>query len=76
MSEKLHNIDGHELWHDTTLRIHIFLMECTRDFKFSVMIYHNLFDSFVYLMTPNDIDRNFKVIDIGYSSNPFSSDVE
>ena len=56
-----------------TLNIHIIHMECIREFKFGMMIHHCRFNSFVYSMTPYDLDRNLKVINIGY--NTFSVDL-
>ena len=57
LMEKMHNIDGNERLHYTTLNIHIILMECIREFKFGMMIHHNRFNSFVYSMTTYDLDR-------------------
>ena len=58
--EKSRNINGNERKHETTLNIHIFLMECTRKFKFSMMIYHYLVNTCEYSMIPYDLDRNFQ----------------
>ena len=58
--ENMHNIDGNERWHYTTLNIHIILMECIREFKFGMMIHHYHFYSFVFSMTPYDLDRNLQ----------------
>ena len=60
LTEKMHNIDGNERWHYTTLNIHIILMERIREFKFGMMIHHYHFNSFVYSMTPYDLDRNLQ----------------
>ena len=37
----MHNIDGNECLHYTTLNIHIILMECIREFKFGMMIHYS-----------------------------------
>ena len=42
LTENLHNIDGRERLHNTTLNIHITLKECIREFKFGVMIHQAL----------------------------------
>ena len=60
-TEKSRNINGNERWQKTTVNIHIFLMECTRKFKFGMIIYHYLvLNSFGYSMMPYDLDRNFQ----------------
>ena len=38
LTEKLHNIDEKQRWHYTALKIHIFLMECSRGLKFDYHI--------------------------------------
>ena len=38
----------------------IFLMECTTNLTFGMMIYHYLVNSFGYSMMPYDLDRNFQ----------------
>ena len=45
LTEKIHNVDGHERWNYTTLNIHIFLKECIREFKLGMMTYYHLFNS-------------------------------
>ena len=60
LTEKMHNIDGNERRHYTTLNIRIILIECIREFKFGMMIHHYRFNSFVYSMTPYDLDRNLQ----------------
>ena len=60
LTEKMHNIDGNKRWHYITLNIHIIFMEFIREFKFGMIIHHYRFNSFVYSMTPYDIDRNLQ----------------
>ena len=59
-TEKSRNIDGNERSNKTTLNINIFLMECTKKFKFGMMTHHYLFNSLGYSMMPYDLDRNFQ----------------
>ena len=37
----------------------MFLMDCTREFKFGMMIHHYLFNTFGYSMITYDLDRKF-----------------
>ena len=60
LTEIMHNIDGIERRHYTTLNIHIILMECIMEFKFGTMMHYYRFHSFVYSMTPYDLDLNLQ----------------
>ena len=71
--EKMHNIDENERWHYTTLNIHIFLMECIREFKFGMMLDHYQLIHSLTQWRHLTLTVIFKVIDIGYTT--FSADL-
>ena len=60
LTEKMHNILMDERYLFITLNINIILMESIKEFKFGMLIRHYRFNSFVYSMTPYDLDRNLQ----------------